>query len=413
MNALKDKHIILGVTGSIAVYKAVDLASKLHQNGVLVDVILTEAAARFVSPLTFQSVTGRKAYQDEDLWSSEDHVAHISLGKSADLMVVAPVTANTIFKLAHGEAGNLLTLTALAATCPLLIAPAMDGGMYQHPATQANLAILQQRGAAVIGPESGHLASGLRQIGRMTEPTQLLGHIRTLLGREGPLSGKKVLVTAASTHEPLDPVRFIGNRSSGKQGFALARAALDLGAEVILITGPATLQTPAGAARIDVNTAQDMLQAVTDHIADTHVLLMAAAVSDFRPKKYVEQKIKKGDKPSAIELDSTPDVLKEIAAYKAKKGFPSVTVGFAAESQDLLANAAKKLKEKKLDLIVANDITASDAGFAVDTNRVVLLSDSGKQQELPLLSKEQVAEEVLSRVVDLLSGKQSSPSKRK
>ena len=235
MTILSGKHILLGVTGSIAAYKAADLASKLTQAGAQVDVILTNAAEKFVTPLTYQSVTGRKAYTDKDLWGDEAHVLHVNLGKTADLLVIAPCTADTMAKLAHGMADNLLTVTALAATCPILIAPAMDGGMFYHPATQANLQTLQTRSVLVAGPAAGHLASGLKGVGRMLEPIEILGHIRIALGKKGILAGKKIIVTAGGTQEAIDPVRVITNHSSGKQGYALAQAALDAGAKVTLI----------------------------------------------------------------------------------------------------------------------------------------------------------------------------------
>lgn len=399
---LSGKRILLGVTGSIACYKAADLASKLRQAGAEVDVILTAAAAQFITPLTFQSVTGRRAYVDADLWGSEGHVLHINLAKEADLLVIAPATANTLAKLAHGLADNLLALAAVAAECPLLLAPAMDGGMYQHPATQANLETLRGRGAIIIGPESGHLASGLRQVGRMTEPADLLGHIRRLLARRGPLAGRRVVVSAGGTQEPLDPVRFIANRSSGKQGFALAQAALDLGAEVTLICGPAALPTPAGATRVEVRTAAEMLAAVLEHSAEADALIMAAAVADFRSAQTAEHKIKKGGEAPVIALTHTEDILKAVAAVKKENSHPTITVGFAAESQDLLANAAKKLAAKGLDFIVANDVSAADAGFEVDTNRVSLLFADGRREDLPLLGKGEVAVAILAEVVKLL-----------
>ncbi|MDH5605599.1 MAG: bifunctional phosphopantothenoylcysteine decarboxylase/phosphopantothenate--cysteine ligase CoaBC [Anaerolineae bacterium] len=401
-NPLKNKRILLGLTGSIAVYKAADLASKLNQAGAEVDVILTEAAQQFIAPLTFQSVTGRKAYTEADLWGDQGHVLHIGLAKHADLLAIAPATANTLAKLAHGEAGNLLTLTALAAECPLLLAPAMDGGMYNHPATQANLAVLAGRGASIIGPEEGHLASGMKALGRMTEPHILLGHIRRLIAKRGPLAGKKVVVTAGGTQEPIDPVRFLANRSSGKQGFALAQAALDLGAEVTLIAAPTPLETPGGAERVDVRTAGEMLSAVLAHSKDAAALVMAAAVADFRPAEISAEKIKKAGGVPKIELAPNPDILKEVAKVKKKSGFPKVTVGFAAESQDLLMNAEGKLRSKELDLIAANDISAADAGFSVDTNRITLLFAGGTQEALPLTSKTEAAEAIMAHVAALL-----------
>ena len=399
MNPIKDKHITLGVTGSIACYKAADLASKLTQAGAVVDVILTEAAARFVQPITFQSVTGRKAYLDSDLWGAEGHVTHISIGHTTDLVVAAPLTANTIAKLANGIADNLFSVTALAATCPLLIAPAMDGGMYSHPATQANLQTLVERGAVVVGPEAGHLASGLEGKGRMSEPLTILGHIRHLLAQGGPLAGRKIVVSAGATQEPLDPVRYLTNRSSGKQGFALAQAALDLGAEVILVCGPNHLPTPTGAKRVDVRTAEEMLAAVRDHTADADALLMAAAVADFRPAQMAGQKIKKGYEDLTPKLVRNPDILLEIGQRKQQTGFPKVLVGFAAESQDLLANAQKKLAAKHLDMIAANNISAQDAGFGVDTNKITLLYAGGEKEALPLMSKAEAAERILAAVV--------------
>ena len=301
MKLLENKRIILGVTGSIACYKAADLASKLRQAGAEVDVVLTEAGAKFITPLTFQSVTGRKAYMDADLWGDQGHVLHIGLGKAADLLVIAPITANTMAKMAHGEAGNLLTLTALAAECPVLIAPAMDGGMFNHPATQANLEILKERGVTVVGPEIGHLASGMQSIGRMTEPLALLDHMRFLLTRGGPLTGRKVVVTAGGTQEVIDPVRFLANHSSGKQGYALARAARDLGANVTLITAPTHLNAPIGAEVVDVRSAEEMMSAVMAAASQADALIMAAAVADCRPKKSTKDRFKKADGVPTLE----------------------------------------------------------------------------------------------------------------
>lgn len=399
---LESKHIILGVTGSIACYKAADLASKLAQAGALVDVLLTAGALQFVTPLTFQSVTGRRAFSDEDLWGNQAHVLHVGLGHGADLLVIAPATANTLAKLAHGIADNLLTVSALAADSRLLIAPAMDGGMFNHPATQANLEILRQRGAIIAGPAEGRFASGLSGIGRMLEPIDLLGHIRLALSVEGPLSGRKIVVSAGGTQEPIDPVRVIANRSSGKQGFSLAQAALDMGAQVALIAGPTALAAPAGARRIDVVTAQEMLEAVLAEVDGADALLMAAAPADFKPKKTSGHKLKKDGGLPEIELDYAPDILAAVSERKAEKGCPRVTVGFAAESRDLVKNARAKLEAKKLDLIAANDITAPDSGFAVDTNRVTLLDAGGRVEALPQMSKEEVSQVILARVVALL-----------
>jgi phosphopantothenoylcysteine decarboxylase/phosphopantothenate--cysteine ligase len=402
MSILSNKRILLGVTGSIAAYKAADLASKLTQAGAQVDVILTSAAEKFITPLTFQSVTGRRAYTDADLWGHEAHVLHVGLGHTADLLVIAPCTANTIAKLAYGQADTLLTVTALASTCPLLIAPAMDAGMFDHPATQENLGTLKKRGATIIGPAEGHLASGLSGAGRMLEPAEIIGHIRLILGHNGPLAGKKVVISAGGTQEPLDPVRVLTNRSSGKQGYALAQAALDAGAQVTLITTPGSLTPPIGARLIHVETAKQMLDAVLDESAQSDALIMSAAVADFRPKNMAKDKIKKEGGIPQVELEATEDILKTVSSNGSGTNRPHVLVGFAAESRDLLENATVKLKSKGLDLIAANDISASDAGFASETNRVTLLFADGRKESLPLMDKSEVAEAIMERVVSLL-----------
>jgi len=409
INYLDQKNIVLGVTGSIAAYKAADLASKMAQAGALVDVILTPAATEFVTPLTFQSVTGRQAFTDADLWGAQAHVLHVGLGHTADIFVIAPATANTIARLVHGVADNLLVLTGLAfgpgsPERPLLIAPAMDGGMLTHPATQENLEVLHQRGAVIIGPETGHLASGLEARGRMTEPSILLGHIRYLLTRQGALQGRRVVVTAGGTQEPIDPVRLITNRSSGKQGFALAQAALDAGAEVTLIATPVSLAVPQGAVHIPVMSAAEMEAAVLKACQEADVLLMAAAVADFRPTLAASQKIKKLSGLPTLELEPTTDILSAVKKQRNQLKQLRIVVGFAAETQEVLANAKSKLKSKHLDLIVANDVSASDSGFSVDTNRVTLLRSDGRAVPLPLLTKDEVADRVIAEVISLLIG---------
>src|ERR1039458_5307595 len=287
---LRGKRILLGVGGSIAAYKAAELASRLTQAGAHVDAIMTAAATRFVTPLTFQSLTGRPA--PADLWSEDAHVLHVGLADGADLLLVAPATADILAKLAHGLADDLLTVTALAARCPLLIAPAMDAGMFEHPAVQANLATLGARGAAVIGPAEGRMASGLAGRGRMLEPEETLGHVRRAAGRNGPLAGRRIVVTAGGTQEPIDPVRVVANRSSGKQGFAVAQAALDRGAEVTLVAAPCALSTPVGARRIDVGTAEEMARAVLEAGAGAAAPLMAPAAAGFRPPRPAARKLK-------------------------------------------------------------------------------------------------------------------------
>ncbi len=406
---LEGKCIILGVTGSVAAYKSAILASHLTQMGADVNVVMTDAACRFIAPLTFQALTGRPVYTD--MWSppvggdeTNVHIAHVGLGEAADLMVIAPATANTLARLAHGLADNLLTLTALAARCPIMVAPAMDGAMYAADVTQENIGTLERRGLIVIGPAGGRMASGLEGRGRMVEPDEIIGHIRLVLGREGPLKDRKVVVTAGGTREPIDPVRFITNPSSGRQGYALAQAAIDMGASVVLITAPTCLTAPVGAEVIRVGSAEEMADAVEGHLADADALIMAAAVADFRPIEVAAHKLKKENLDElTLRLVRTPDILARAGELRRKVGMPRVLVGFAAESRDLLENARAKLERKGLDMIVANDITAPDAGFGAETNRVTLLYASGKIEPLKLMSKQKVAEHVMRRVADMLA----------
>jgi phosphopantothenoylcysteine decarboxylase/phosphopantothenate--cysteine ligase len=408
---LHNKRIVLAVTGSIAVYKAVDLASKLTQAGAQVDVIMTAAAQQFITPLTFQAVTGRAVYTD--LWQAAvgsglpTHIAHVGLGEGADALLIAPATANTLAKLAQGQADDLLSVTALATRAPLVIAPAMDGSMHQHPATQANLNLLRERGAFIIEPEVGRFASGLVGQGRLPETSTLIGSLRQALGQRGALVGKHLIVTAGGTREAIDPVRFITNRSSGKQGYALAQAAVDAGAQVTLIATQSAqdLQPPVGATFIRISSAAELLQAVLQAAPQADALIMAAAVADFRPLHTAEQKIKKQDdtdEAPLIQLARTPDILMEVKAQRAQTQRPRVVVGFAAESEHLLAHAQSKLTRKGLDLLVANDITVPDAGFEVETNRVVILDAAGGQTPLALASKSAVAEVIIARVAALL-----------
>ncbi|MEL6272254.1 MAG: bifunctional phosphopantothenoylcysteine decarboxylase/phosphopantothenate--cysteine ligase CoaBC, partial [Chloroflexota bacterium] len=362
VSLLAEKRIVLAVTGSIAVYKAVDLASKLTQAGATVDVIMTEAAQRFVTPLTFQSVTGRSVYTH--LWETESagelptHIAHVGLGEGADLLAVVPATAHTIARLAAGMADDLLTITALATQAPMLLAPAMDGTMYQHPVTFNNVRTLREREAYIVEPEVGRFASGLVGKGRLPDTQTLIGHIRLLLGRDGILSGRRVVVTAGGTREPLDPVRYITNRSSGKQGHAIAQAALDAGATVTLISSADGLPTPIGAELVSVGSAVELRDAVVAATADADVLIMAAAVADFRPDTVADQKIKKSDDSEqglTIALARNPDILMDVKSQRENSGYPRVVVGFAAESENLLKNAQSKLTRKGLDMLVAND----------------------------------------------------------
>ncbi len=411
ITALDRKRIVLGVTGSIAVYKAVDLASKLTQAGALVDVIMTEAARKFVTPLTFQAVTGRAVYTG--MWEAPageglpTHIAHVGLAEAADVVLIAPATADCLARLALGRSDDLISVTCLAARCPIVVAPAMDGGMYEHPATQAHLEVLQSRGVYLIEPDTGRFASGLSGRGRLPETQSLIGHLRLALGREGNLAGRHLIVSAGATREALDPVRFITNHSSGLQGHAIAQAALDRGASVTLITMARDLDAPIGAERVDVDSARELLAAVTSRISRStpDALVMAAAVSDYRPATVSDKKIKKSDDPEvgmSVELARNPDILMEVKALRAELGRPLVVVGFAAETNDLLENAASKLERKGMDLIVANDVSASDAGFRAATNRVIILDREGQQTGIDLTSKSRIGEMVIDRIVNLL-----------
>ncbi|HAE86085.1 MAG TPA: bifunctional phosphopantothenoylcysteine decarboxylase/phosphopantothenate--cysteine ligase CoaBC [Anaerolineaceae bacterium] len=394
-NPITGKHIIIGVTGSIAAYKAAELASKLTQAGALVDCILTESATRFVTPLTFQSVTSRKAYTDDDLWAGEGHVVHIGLAHEADLLLIAPVSANTLAKLAHGIADNLLSVTALAATCPSVLAPAMDAGMYAHPATQQNVQILKGRGAEFIGPEPGHLASGLIGLGRFAEPDTILRRVRYLLSRDGKLAGKRVLLTVGPTQEALDPVRYISNRSSGKQGYAIAQALLDEGATVTLVSGPTNLPFPEGAQVIEVTSAAEMKDAVLAHLADKDAFISVAAVADFTPRAAADEKIKKTGHNLTLELVPTVDILRTVSEERRRSNPNMLVIGFAAETNRVYENALKKLQEKGLDLIVVNNVGQPQPVFGADQNKVTFLSLDGQRQEFPWMEKYAVGEKLV------------------
>ncbi len=388
---LADKHVVLGVTGSIACYKALDLASKLMQAGALVDTIMSYGATQFVAPLAFRSLTHRVVVTDTFDPDSEYSVEHVALAHKADVIVVAPATVHCIAKLALGLADDPLTTTIVAAKCPLVVAPAMDGNMFDHPATQANLATLKERGAVIAGPGIGRLASGLSGVGRLLETPELLGHIAYAMGKYGDLAGRTVVVSAGGTMEPIDPVRVITNHSSGKMGYALAEAARDRGADVVLVTAPTSLADPALVKVVQVRTAEEMGQAIQEHVTNADALVMAAAVADYRPTETAGQKIKKADDDLNISLAKTTDILKS-----AKGNF--VRVGFAAESQNLVENAKAKVGSKNLDLIAANDITAEGSGFGSDTNKVTLIDRDLAVEELPLLSKYEVSNRILDRV---------------
>lgn len=406
-DVLANKRIVLGVSGGIAAYKAAMLCSRLVQAGALVEVVLTEAAQKFITPLTFQALTHRPVYTDIFHMAEGENIPHIVLADTADLLLIAPATANTLGKIANGLASDLLSAIALATPAPMLLAPAMETDMWQHPATQANVAKLQSWGATLVGPASGRLASGAMGQGRLAEPEIILDMGRVVLARQGDLAGRRVVVTAGGTREAIDPVRFVSNYSSGKMGYAIALAARDRGATVTLISS-AALPAPTGVGVVPVDSAQAMLAVVLDSTRQADVLIMAAAVADFRPVNVAAQKIKKKGETDGmtLELARNPDILAEVALRKGDTGFPRVTIGFAAETQDVLANAQAKLERKRLDFIVANDVTAADAGFAVETNRVTILGVDGSKTALPLLTKREVAEEILHRVVKLLAGDQ-------
>jgi len=402
-NPFLNKNILLGITGSIAAYKGAELASRLTQAGAKVNGLLTPAAEKFISPLTIQSLSGSQCFTDADLWGGEAHVVHVKLGRSADLILVAPASANTIAKIAHGIADNLLTITILAARCPLVVAPAMDAGMYNQPATQENIHRLQSRGVTFIGPAEGHLASGLEGTGRMVETGDIIAQLRWMFSRNGPLTGKKIVVTAGGTQEAIDPVRVITNLSSGKQGYAVVQSALDLGARVTLISAPTALPVPYGAELVKVNTAEEMRQAVLENIPGALVLIMAAAVADFRPAQRQEEKIKKEKGMKELLLQDTADILLEVAQKKEKLNPGLRVIGFAAETEDIRRNAQKKLESKRLDMIVVNDITTPLAGFNTDTNKVSLLFADGSSEDLPLMKKSEVADKILQTLLNWLA----------
>jgi phosphopantothenoylcysteine decarboxylase/phosphopantothenate--cysteine ligase len=392
------KNVVLGVTGSIAAYKAVDIASKLTQRGLCVDVVMTRAAQEFVVPMTFRSITHRPVVTDMFDLASEFSVEHIALAEKADVVVIAPATANTIAKLVVGIADEMICSTVLATRAPVIIAPAMDAGMWQNPVTQDNVNKLRSRGFIIVGPGYGHLASGLVGMGRLIENEEILGAVFQVLGRNGDLAEKQIVVSAGGTQEPIDLVRFIGNRSSGKMGFAIAEAARDRGAVVTLVTGPTALPAPAGVDIMQVQTAAQMRDAVLKSTAAADVLIMAAAVADYCPTTVAEGKIKREAETLNIELVKTSDILGEVKGNIIK-------VGFAAESGDLINRATEKLKKKQLDLIVVNDIAAKDSGFDTDTNRVAFIDREGKVEQLPLMLKSEIAHRILDRIVALLAGK--------
>ncbi len=392
---LTGKTVVLGITGSIAAYKAAELASRLTQAGARVEVVMSESATRFVSPLTFRSLTGRPVVTSMWEASSEFSVEHVALAEAADIVVIAPATADIIARLAVGIADDMIGCTVLATKAPVILAPAMNVNMLQNPATQHNLAKLKARGFTIVEPAYGRLASGRIGEGRLAETEKIIASIKQILNKGNDLAGKHIVVTAGGTQEPIDPVRHIGNRASGKMGYALAEAARDRGATVSLITAPTLLPEPAGIAITPVRTTAEMKKAVARSVAQADALIMAAAVSDYQPRKAAKAKIKKESPSLNLELIRTPDILSQVKGDFLK-------VGFAAESENVIANARQKLVKKQLDLIVANDITAAGSGFGVDTNKVTIIDKQGNEEALPLLSKREVADKILDRVAKLI-----------
>ncbi|MFA5400091.1 MAG: bifunctional phosphopantothenoylcysteine decarboxylase/phosphopantothenate--cysteine ligase CoaBC [Dehalococcoidia bacterium] len=394
--ANKIKTIVLGVTGSIAAYKAAELASRFTAEGFRVDVIMTESAQQFISPLTFRNITGRPVFTTMWDLASEFSVEHVALAEAADVVLIAPATANIIAKIACGMADDMLSCTVLATKAHVVIAPAMNDNMWSNAITRENVARLMKRGFTFVGPARGRLASGKMGLGRLTSLDEIYGITLQVLGRKGDLAGRHIVVTAGGTQEPVDPVRCLTNHSSGKMGYAVAEAARNRGAEVTLVSAPTALATPPGVKVIAIRTAAEMLKAVQDSVKKADALIMAAAVADFRPVKASSHKIKRQDLSElTVELEKTPDILAQ-----ATGNF--VRVGFAAESRDLIANAGDKIKRKGLDFIVANDITEKDCGFGTETNRVTIIDSKGKVDELPLMPKDEVADRVLDKLRGVL-----------
>jgi len=391
---LKGKRIVLGVTGGIAAYKAAELVRELVRAEAEVYVVMTKGAQAFVTPLTFQTLSGNKVTTELFSLIEESEIGHISLADRAEVLVIAPATANIIGKIASGIADDMLTTIVMATQAPVLLAPAMNVHMWENSVCQENIRKLHSRGYHFIDPEAGELACGYEGKGRLAEIPAIVEKIRTLLSPQD-LKGETVLITAGPTEEPIDPVRFISNRSSGKMGFSLARAARRRGAEVLLISGPTPLPFPPDVKGIPVRTAAEMRQAVLANLKKSSVLIMASAVSDYRPKETSAQKIKKSSGDLKLPLELNPDILAEAGKRKGKR----FHVGFAAETENLLQNAQRKLAEKKLDLIVANDVSLPGAGFQVGTNIVKLIFPAGRIEELPLMSKEELADRLLDRII--------------
>lgn len=390
------KRLVLGVTGSIAAYKAVGLLRSLARDGATVSVVMTQAATKFVTPLTFEVLSGQRVATD--LFESHEEMVHLAVPEQAQAIIVAPATANFLAKAALGLADDLLSTMLLNARCPVIIAPAMDGDMWTHPTVVQHVQVLRARGVVVLDPEVGPLASGQVAQGRFPAESRILDAVHAALNPRRDWQGQRVLVSAGPTQEPIDPVRFISNHSSGKMGYAIAEAARDRGAEVVLVTGPSSLTPPPGVTAVSVNTASDMTDALSRHFPAATVLIMAAAVADFRPKNQAAQKLKKqGRSELVLELEATPDILAMLSVRRTSQ----IVVGFAAETEHVLSHAKDKLRGKGLDLIIANDVTQAGGGFGSDDNAVIILSAAGEQRVLGLMPKRRLADEILTAVHEL------------
>lgn len=401
MEVLSGKEIILGVTGGIAAYKGAELVRQLTRKGAKVHVVMTRNAREFITPLTFQTLSGNPVQADLFSLIEGSKIGHVALADMADLVVIAPATANIIGKVANGIADDFLSTMIMATKSPVLFAPSMNVNMWASPVVQRNVATLKEVGYHFIGPEEGDLACEAVGQGRLAAVEDIVERIVDLLV-EKDLAGHRLLITAGPTHEPIDPVRFITNRSSGRMGFALARMAKRRGADVVLISGPTNLPFPGGNIQlIPVRTASEMRDAVLEHYEGCSAIIKAAAVSDYRPKSVSSQKLKKMSVSASLELERNPDIIAEIGSAKGNR----VLVGFAAETEDLMANAREKLRKKHLDLIVANDVSQPDSGFETETNRVVIIDWAGKAEPLPLMGKDEAANRVLDRVVEILRKK--------
>ena len=408
MASLDGKEALLGVTGGIAAYKAVDLVSRLVKLGASVNVIMTRNATKLVAPLTFQTISRNPVAVDMFTDDADWRPGHISLADRADILVIAPATANVIAKLAHGIADDMLSTTALAVRCPILIAPAMNCHMYENPIFQRNVEILREHGFIFVEPEYGQLACGYEGKGRLADTEKIIQSIQSLISKPKDFAGRTVLVTAGPTREPLDPIRFITNRSSGKMGYAVAEAAVSRGADVVLVSGPTALSAPAGVELVSVETTGQMRDEVLKHASQADVVIMAGAPSDYRPKSVSPQKIKKEHGELTLDLERNPDVSAELGQLK-RNG--QILVAFSMDTENLLENARKKRKKKNAELIVANDVSQEGAGFGTDTNIVWIINSSGEEKKLPLMPKRELADAILDEVIHTESSKSSKPSK--